>query len=82
MTLLEELMLIWVTGGSIITGSLVVLKVIEDRIEKDERQKRMDRQRFERSIQAILDAETLEEKVFRGNPENDDKPFIKKEGNS
>lgn len=78
MTLLEELMLIWVTGGSIITGSLVVLKVVEDRIEKDERQKRTDRQRFERSIQAILDAETLEEKVFRGNPENDGKPFIKK----
>lgn len=59
-------------------GLIVCWKVITSIDEKIERDNKLMRERTHNALAAIRNARTLEEKIFRSDPDNDEKPFIPK----
>lgn len=80
MTPFETLIVSLIIVAVMTIGFFITAKVIDVLDKKIEQENEANKERFRKAIQAIHDAETLEEKIFRSDPDNDGKPFIKRAG--
>lgn len=70
-----QLEIIIILGVTVVSAVLLIWLMLEDRrIDRENAERKV---RFEQALERIFKAETLEEKVFRSDPDNDGKPFDK-----